>query len=46
MRSEIRKRVRMSLAVRAEVMEQIAPANPFGIKENPLGAKKRKSVMM
>ena len=46
MRSVIRKMVRMSLAVRAEAMEQIAPASPFETKENPLGAKRRKSVMM
>ena len=46
MRSEIRKRVRMSLEVRAEAMEQIALASPFGTKENPLGARRKKSVVM
>ena len=34
------------LSVRAEAVEQIAPANPFGTKENPPGAKRRRSVMM
>ena len=44
--SVIRKKVRMLLAVRAEAVKQIAPANPFGTKENPPGFKRRKSVMM
>ena len=46
MRSVIRKRVRMSLAVRAEVMEQIAPASPFATKENPPGARRKKFAMV
>ena len=44
--SMTRKKVRMLLAVRAEAMKQIALANPFGTKENPPGAKGRKSVMI
>ena len=46
MRSMTRKMIIMSLAVRAEAMEKIAPASPFGIKENPPGARRRKSMMM
>ena len=46
MRSEIRKRVKMLLAVRAKAKEQIAPPSPFGAKENPPGARRKKSVVM
>ena len=46
MRSVIRKKVRKLLAGRAKAVEQIAPTNPFGTKENPRGAKRRKSMMM
>ena len=46
MRSVIRKIVRMLLAVRAEAVKQISPTNPFGTKENPPGAKRRRPVMM
>ena len=42
--SMIRKNIRMLLALRAEVVKQTAPANPFGTKENPPGAKRRKHV--
>ena len=38
---EIRRKVRMLLAERAEAVKQTAPANPFGTKENPPGAKRR-----
>ena len=44
--SVIRRKVRMLLAVRAEAVKQIAPANPFRTKENPPGAKRRKPVIM
>ena len=44
--SMIRRKVRMLLAVRAEAVKQIASVDPFGTKENPLGAKRSKSVMM
>ena len=33
-------------AERAEAVKQTAPANPFGTKEYPLGAKRRKLVMI
>ena len=44
--SVIRRKVRMLLAERTEPVKQTVLANPFGIKENPPGAKRRKSVMM
>ena len=46
MTSVTRKKVRILLAVRAETEKQIAPANPLGSMEIPLGVKKRKFVMM
>lgn len=46
MRSVTRKRVRMLLAVRAEVVKQITLANPSGIKENPPEVERRKPAMM
>ena len=46
MTSVIRRKARMLLAVRAEAVKQIAPASPFGTKESPLGAERRKPVMM
>ena len=46
MRSVIRRKVRMLLAVRVEVVKQIALVDPFGTKESPPGAKIRKPVMM
>jgi hypothetical protein len=46
MRSEIRKKVRMALAGRAEAVKKIAPARLFEAKENPPGAERRKIAMM
>ena len=45
-RSATRKMVRMSLAVRAEVVKQTALANPIGTKESPQRDEGRKLVMM
>lgn len=45
-RSVTRKNVRMLLVVRVEAVKQIAPANPFGTKENPPEVKRKKHVMM
>ena len=44
--SVIRKKVRMLLVVRDDVVNQTTPANPFRTKENPPGAKRMKSVMI
>ena len=44
--SVTRRKVRIPLAERAEAVKQTATANPFGTKENPPGAKRRKSVMI
>ena len=46
MTSVIRKNVRMPLVERADAVKQIAPASPFGTKENPPGAERRKFAMM
>ena len=44
--SLIREKARMVQAERAEAVKQTTPANPFGTKENPPGAQRRKPVMI